>query len=89
MLSLKLFTEFLPDISKSCNQDHSIPVDILLMVGLHLLFADDLVFFSESASGNGESMEWGRWIRRIMRIMRVKRYSEAGPSIMFVHRELL
>ena len=49
MLSPKLFTEFLQDISATFDQDQDIPVDILLMV--YLLFADDLVFFSESAEG--------------------------------------
>ena len=49
MLSPKLFTEFSQDISASFDQDQGIPVDTLLMV--YLLFADDLVFFSESAEG--------------------------------------
>ena len=49
MLSPKLFTEFLQDISATFDQDHGIPVDTLLMV--YLLFADDLVLFSESAEG--------------------------------------
>ena len=49
MLSPKLFTEFLQDISASFDQDQGIPVDTLLMV--YLLFADDLVLFSESAEG--------------------------------------
>ena len=40
MLSPKLFTEFLPDISASFGQDQGIAVDTLLMV--YLLFADDL-----------------------------------------------
>ena len=43
MLSSKLFTEFLQDITKSFDQGQGIPVDTLLMV--YLLFADDLVFF--------------------------------------------
>ena len=43
MLSPKLFTEFLQDISTSFDQDQGIPVDTLLMV--YLLFADDLVLF--------------------------------------------
>ena len=43
MLSPKLFTEFLQDISKSFDQGQGIPVDTLLIV--HLLFADDLFFF--------------------------------------------
>ena len=47
MLSPKLFTEFLQDISESFDQ--GIAVDTLLMI--YLLFADDLVFFSESAEG--------------------------------------
>ena len=34
---------------KTFDQDQGIPVDTLLMV--YLLFADDLVFFSESAEG--------------------------------------
>ena len=45
----KLFTEFLQDISATFDQDQGIPVDTLLMV--YLLFADDLVLFSESAEG--------------------------------------
>ena len=49
MLSPKLFTEFLQDISATFEQDQGIPVDTLLMV--YLLFADDLVLFSESAEG--------------------------------------
>ena len=49
MLSPKLFTEFLQDISASFDQDQGIAVDTLLMV--YLLFADDLVLFSESAEG--------------------------------------
>ena len=49
MLSPKLFTEFLQDISKSFDQGQGIPVDTLLIV--YLLFADDLVFFSDSANG--------------------------------------
>ena len=49
MLSPKLFTEFLQDISATFDQDQGIPVDTLLMV--YLLFADDLVLFSESAEG--------------------------------------
>ena len=48
-LSSKLFTEFLQDISATFDQDQGIPVDTLLMV--YLLFADDLVLFSESAEG--------------------------------------
>ena len=43
MLSPKLFTEFLQDISKSFDQGEGIPVDTLLIV--YLLFADDLVLF--------------------------------------------
>ena len=49
MLSPKLFTEFLQDISASFDQDQGIAVDTLLMV--YLLFADDLVIFSESVEG--------------------------------------
>ena len=49
MLSPKLFTEYLQDISASFDLDQGIPVDTLLMV--YLLFADDLVLFSESAEG--------------------------------------
>ena len=49
MLSSKLFTEFLQDISKSFDQGEAIPVDTLLTV--YLLFADDLVLFSDSAKG--------------------------------------
>ena len=49
MLSPKLSTEFLQDISASFDQDQGIPLDTLLMV--YLLFADDLVFFSKSAEG--------------------------------------
>ena len=49
MLSPKLFTEFLQDISASFDQDQGIAVDTLLIV--YLLFADDLVLFSESAEG--------------------------------------
>ena len=49
MLSPKLFTDFLQDISASFDQDQGIAVDTLLMV--YLLFADDLVLFSESAEG--------------------------------------
>ena len=44
MLSPKLFTEFLQDISATFDQDQDIPVDTLLMV--YLFFADDLVLFS-------------------------------------------
>ena len=39
MLSPKLFTEFLHDISKSFDQGQGIPVDTLLIE--YLLFADD------------------------------------------------
>ena len=49
MLSHKLFTEFLQDISKSFDQGQGIPADTLLIV--YLLFADDLVLFSDSANG--------------------------------------
>ena len=49
MLSPKLFTEFLQDISATFDQDQGIPVDTLLMV--YLLFANDIVLFSESAEG--------------------------------------
>ena len=49
MLSPKLFTEFLQDISATFDQDQDIHVGTLLMV--YLLFADDLVLFSESAEG--------------------------------------
>ena len=49
MLSPKLVTEFLQDISASFDLDQCIPVDTLLMV--YLFFADDLVLFSESAEG--------------------------------------
>ena len=49
MLSSNLFTEFLQDISKSFDQGEAIPVDTLLIV--YLLFADDLVLFSDSAKG--------------------------------------
>ena len=49
MLSPKLFTEFLQDISALFDQDQGIAVDTLLMV--YLLFADDLVLFSEFAEG--------------------------------------
>ena len=49
MLSPKLFMEFLQDISATFDQDQGIPVDTSLMV--YLLFADDLVLFSESAEG--------------------------------------
>ena len=48
MLSPKLFTEFLQDISKSFDQGQGIPVDTLLVV--YLLFADDLVLFLDSAT---------------------------------------
>ena len=50
MLSPKLFTEFLQDISKSFDQGQGIPIDTLLIVLLYLLFADDLVLFSDSAN---------------------------------------
>ena len=43
MLSPKLFTDFLQDISTSFDQDQGIPVDTLLMV--YLLFANYLVLF--------------------------------------------
>ena len=46
MLSPKLFTEFLQDISKSFDQSQGISVDTLLI--LFLLFVDDL--FSDSAN---------------------------------------
>ena len=49
MLSLKLFTEFLQDISKSFDQGQGIPVDTLSVV--YLLFAYELVLFSNSANG--------------------------------------
>ena len=49
MLSPKLYTEFLQDISKTFDQGQGIPVDTLLIV--YLLFADDLVLFSDSANG--------------------------------------
>ena len=49
MLSRKLYTEFLQDISATFDQDQRIPVDTLPMV--YLLFADDLVLLSESAEG--------------------------------------
>ena len=48
-LSPKLFTEFLQDISKSFDQGQAILVDTLSIV--YLLFADDLVLFSDSADG--------------------------------------
>ena len=47
MLSPKLFTDFLQDITASFDQDQGIAVDTLLMV--YLLLADDLVLFLESA----------------------------------------
>ena len=43
MLSPKLFTEFLQDISKSFDQGQGIPVDTLLIE--YLLFAAALSFF--------------------------------------------
>ena len=46
MLSPKLFTEFLQDISKSFDQNNGIPVDTLIFA--YLLFANDLVRFSDS-----------------------------------------
>ena len=49
ILSPKLFTEFLHDISKSFDHGQGIPVDTLLIV--YLLFADDLVPFSDYANG--------------------------------------
>ena len=49
MLSPNLFTEFLQDISKSFDEGQGIPVDTLLIV--YLLFADELVLFSDSANG--------------------------------------
>ena len=49
MLSPKFFTEFLQDISKSFDQSQGIPVDTLLIA--YLLFADNLVLFSDSANG--------------------------------------
>ena len=49
MLSPRLFTGFLQDISKSFDQGQGIPVDTLLIV--YLLFADDLVLISDSANG--------------------------------------
>ena len=49
MLSPKLFTEFLQDISKYFDQGQGIPLDTLIIV--YLLFADDLVLFSDSANG--------------------------------------
>ena len=49
MLSPKLFTECLQDISATFDQDQDIHVDTLLMV--YLLFADDLVLFSKFAEG--------------------------------------
>ena len=48
LLSSKFFTEFLQDISKSFDQGQGIPVHTLLIV--YLLFADDLVLFSDSAN---------------------------------------
>ena len=48
MLSPKIFTKFLQDISKSFAQGQGIPVDTLLIV--YLLFADDLVFFTDFAN---------------------------------------
>ena len=49
ILSPKFFTKFLQDISKSFDQGQSIPIDTLLIV--YLLFANDLVLFSDSANG--------------------------------------
>ena len=49
MLTPKLFAEFLQDISASFDPDQDIPVNTLLMV--YMLFADDLVLFSESTDG--------------------------------------
>ena len=51
ILSRKLFTDFLQDtcISKSFDQGQGIPVDTLLIA--YLLFAADLVLFSDSANG--------------------------------------
>ena len=51
MLSPKLVTEFLQDISASFDQDQGIAVNTLLIVGLYLLFADDLVLSTISAEG--------------------------------------
>ena len=48
ILSRKLFTDFLQDISKSFDQGQGIPVDTLLIA--YLLLADDLVLFSDSAN---------------------------------------
>ena len=48
---LQLFTEFLKNVSKSFDQGQSFPVYTLLIVGLYLVFADDLVLFSDSANG--------------------------------------
>ena len=44
-----VFTEFLQDISKSFDQGEGIPVDTLLIV--YLLFAEELVLFSDYANG--------------------------------------
>ena len=49
MLSPKLFTEFLQDISASFDQDQGIAVDTLLVV--YMLFADDLVLFFRICRG--------------------------------------
>ena len=48
MLRPKLFTECLQDISKAFDQGQGIPVDTLLIV--YLLFADDLLLFSDTAN---------------------------------------
>ena len=49
MLSPKLFTEFLQDISRSFDQGEGIPVDTLLIVYCYL--QTNLSFFSDSANG--------------------------------------
>ena len=49
MLSPKLFTKFLQDISKSFDQGEGIHVYTLVFV--YLLFADDIVFLSDYANG--------------------------------------
>ena len=49
VLSPKLFTEFLCDISKYL--DRSLGVKLGGMVIMYLLFADDIVLFSDTAEG--------------------------------------
>ena len=55
VLSLKLFNEFLQDLSKYLNPKYGLKIGDLYLV--YLLFADDIVFFSEFAENLQSQIE--------------------------------